>query len=349
MDTIGFFAGLSGSSWLVAGIFLGAMLLVCLSAFSPRMDPQEPPSIKPGIPFIGHVVGIFRYQVHYFDMLNAKYGLPIYTLPMMTVKTYVVTTPDLVQSILRVKNDGLSIEPFMVNVVGKYLNDQGPEAMKVWSHISKDKNEPYLLQDMTKVFVKQLTIGSPLHNLSLTAIDKFSSLVDSIRAPREENLYLFLRNTFSISAVTGLYGPANPMAQDPTISDAQWTMEAKSLWVFVGLFNKFLFPKAFAARAAVQSAYGAYHSANGASETGVSAVIRSYVDLLRHYGFKSNDIGKSDVGIIHGATSNAALAFSGSSSTSSPTQLSNRIFEPNCRPSLPSSRPKNRQEDGAKS
>jgi hypothetical protein len=184
---------------------------------------------------------------------------------------------------------------------------------------------------------------------SRSSLDKFSSLVDSIRAPREENLYLFLRNTFSISAVTGLYGPANPMAQDPTISDAQWTMEAKSLWVFVGLFNKFLFPKAFAARAAVQSAYGAYHSANGASETGVSAVIRSYVDLLRHYGFKSNDIGKSDVGIIHGATSNAALAFSGSSSTSSPTQLSNRIFEPNCRPSLPSSRPKNRQEDGAKS
>jgi hypothetical protein len=309
MDTSGLFAGLSGSAWLVAGIFVGAMLLVCLSAFSPRMDPQEPPSIWPGIPFIGHIVGIFRYQVHYFDMLNAKYGLPIYTLPMLTGKTYVVTSPDLVQSVLRVKNDGLSVEPFLANVVGKNLNDLGPEAMEVWSHISKDKNEPYLLKDMAKVFVKQLTIGSPLHNLSLAALDKFSSLVDSIRAPREENLYLFLRNTFTISAATGLYGPANPMAQDPTLSDAQWTMEAKSLWVFIGLFNKFLFPKAFAARAAVQSAYGAYHSANGDSETGVSAIIRSYVDILRHYGFSSNDIGKSDISIIHGATANAALAF----------------------------------------
>jgi cytochrome P450 len=41
----------------------------------------------------------------------------------------------------------------------------------------------------------------------------------------------------------------------------------------------------------------------------VSALIKSHSDILRRYGITDSDIGKADVGILHGATSNAALVF----------------------------------------
>jgi hypothetical protein len=186
---------------------------------------------------------LFRHQVHYFDMLNAKYALPIYALPMLTGKTYVIASPDLVQSMLRVRDDSLSVEPFMINVVAKNLNDQGPEAMKVWTHIPKGTNEPFMLQDITKAVIKALNPGAELHRLNLAALTKFSSLLDPIHAPQEDTLYLWLRHTFTIAATTALFGPHNPMTLNPSLAEAQWTMEASSLWIFLGFFPRLLFPK----------------------------------------------------------------------------------------------------------
>jgi hypothetical protein len=242
-------------------------------------------------------------------MLNAKFALPIYTLPMLTGKTYVVTSPDLVQSMLRVRDDSLSVEPFMINVVAKNLDDQGPEAMKVWAHSPRDTNEPSMLRAVTKTLTKALNLGAQLRSLNLAALNKLSSLLDEIRAPKEESLYLWLRNNFTIASTTALFGPHNPMALKPSLVGARWTMEASSLWIFIGFFPKFLFPQAFPAREAVQRVYVAYHTAGHDSHLDVSAVIKGHSDILRHYGLTDFDIGKADVGILHGVTSNAGLVF----------------------------------------
>lgn len=95
MDTANVLAGLNGTSWFLITTVLGVLLLICLQAFIPRMDPHEPPLLKPRIPFIGHLIGLLRHQKHYFDILNEKYRLPIYTLPVLGGKIYVVTSPEL--------------------------------------------------------------------------------------------------------------------------------------------------------------------------------------------------------------------------------------------------------------
>jgi hypothetical protein len=35
-----------------------------------RPDSREPPYIKPGLPFIGHIVGILRYGVPYYERIS---------------------------------------------------------------------------------------------------------------------------------------------------------------------------------------------------------------------------------------------------------------------------------------
>jgi hypothetical protein len=47
----------------------GSLVVICLVGFVAvrRPDSREPPYIKPGIPLIGHIVGILRYGVPYYE------------------------------------------------------------------------------------------------------------------------------------------------------------------------------------------------------------------------------------------------------------------------------------------
>jgi hypothetical protein len=52
---------------ITAAVILGgAVFLSLLNALvAPKMDPSEPPTVKPTIPLIGHIIGIFRHQSDY--------------------------------------------------------------------------------------------------------------------------------------------------------------------------------------------------------------------------------------------------------------------------------------------
>lgn len=46
-----------------------AILLTCWQRLSIKLDPQEPPLLKPKVPYIGHIIGIIQHNIAYFDIL----------------------------------------------------------------------------------------------------------------------------------------------------------------------------------------------------------------------------------------------------------------------------------------
>jgi hypothetical protein len=55
---------------LVAALFLFTALS------TPRLDPREPPILKPTIPFIGHIIGMIRHQaIHHQTLLLERSDL----------------------------------------------------------------------------------------------------------------------------------------------------------------------------------------------------------------------------------------------------------------------------------
>jgi hypothetical protein len=50
----------------------GSLIIIFLLALVAmrRPDSREPPYIKPGLPFIGHIVGILRYGVPYYERIS---------------------------------------------------------------------------------------------------------------------------------------------------------------------------------------------------------------------------------------------------------------------------------------
>jgi len=49
---------------------IGAIVLLCWQRLSVQLEPQEPPLLKPTVPYIGHILGIIRHQSGYFDKLK---------------------------------------------------------------------------------------------------------------------------------------------------------------------------------------------------------------------------------------------------------------------------------------
>lgn len=49
----------------VAGIFL-----LCWRRLSVQLDHREPPLLKPRVPYIGHIIGLLKYNMSYFDKLE---------------------------------------------------------------------------------------------------------------------------------------------------------------------------------------------------------------------------------------------------------------------------------------
>jgi hypothetical protein len=43
---------------------------------TPRIDPREPPVVKPSIPWVGHIIGIIRHQADYPRIIQSV-SLPL--------------------------------------------------------------------------------------------------------------------------------------------------------------------------------------------------------------------------------------------------------------------------------
>ena len=87
-----------GVALALVGIMLAQRLL------APRLDPREPPVLKPRIPLVGHIIGLLRHRSNFFGLLRAQNPMPIATLPMLNGKLYALWSPGLIHAAMRHKD-----------------------------------------------------------------------------------------------------------------------------------------------------------------------------------------------------------------------------------------------------
>jgi hypothetical protein len=70
---------------LVSVSFIVTVLTIASnSLFGIKHDPREPPIISHPIPYIGHVIGMFRHGAKYFDFIKYVFT---YLLPISLILT----------------------------------------------------------------------------------------------------------------------------------------------------------------------------------------------------------------------------------------------------------------------
>ncbi|KAK7421620.1 hypothetical protein QQX98_002087 [Neonectria punicea] len=321
----------SNTTRTVAAVVLASAIILPLlnRLLSPQMDQLEPPMVKPTIPFIGHIIGIIRYQNGYHrtvhpastdDSINdANPSVGIATLPMLNGKMYFVFNPHLIQTTLR--NKIASFEPFITEFAQKTFGLSAHTFAKVTSN-------PKLVPDFTDGIHSSFQTEM-LHKMNVHFLTEISAklgrvggnvrTVDSMNSGKEmlldrglqvDNLYLWCRDIMTLATTRALYGDHDPYNEDPSLVELAWTFEKSVPYFLLSLFPSITIPKAYQARQKLQAITSAYYTAeHDLTDPTTSQLVINRANALRKHGFTGEEIGLLEAILPVVATVNAVPAF----------------------------------------
>ncbi|KAF4993225.1 hypothetical protein FGRMN_6589 [Fusarium graminum] len=313
--------GNSTSSTVLYTVFLAAAVALVLlnRLLTPRIDPREPPVVKPTIPWIGHIIGVIRHQADYNRIIhNANPKHQIATLPMLNGKLYAVFDPNLLQTLLR--NKTASFEPFATDYAKKtfdltqenFAKVKVPGVYDEFTDAIHASFQTASLQQMNIEFLgcisaklDAMSNGTMRANATTHGKEQFMDGVLQM-----DNFYLWCRDVMSLATTKALYGDHDPFGHNPSLIEDMWLFEESIPYFLLSLFPSITMPKAYKARSTLQKVvcdwYAEDHDVNDPT---VSALVRNRAGALRKNGLTGREIGKFEVILPNVATLNAVPTF----------------------------------------
>ncbi|RDW69215.1 cytochrome P450-5 [Coleophoma cylindrospora] len=289
----------SGNALILCGIIGGLYLLDFL--LTPRLDPSEPPLLKPSIPLIGHIIGIIWHQNDYHRIVHQKHPIPIASLQMLWGKIYTVWDPQLAQNSLKTRN--LSFGPFVVEFAQKSFGLSAETFAKITDN-----------KDLVPNFNEANHAGmqpKPLHAMNATAFNYISRTLDKV-SPGDEggvavpNLYLWIRDVITFAAAHSLLGKENPWENNPSLVEDMWTFESNLPHLLTKPFPAITVRKGYLARNRLQAALGKYYTAeHDINDPTVAQLTRGRAKVLRGYGFSGFEVAQAEIMLPVAAMTNS--------------------------------------------
>ncbi len=190
----------------------------------------EPPTIKPKIPIIGHLIGILWHQSSYLENLRyvSSYSLlsnpylltlysndlttPIATLPMVTGKIYLITSPTLAREAFRSSN--LAFEPLSIEPGSRIFCFSKDTIDNSTRTDQRCPNAPNATEELNFALHDGLT-QSHFQKLILASLNRFSFVINGMGQVTEiESLYGWVRKTMALATSRALFGAEDPLNKD---------------------------------------------------------------------------------------------------------------------------------------
>ncbi|RGP67299.1 7-alpha-hydroxycholest-4-en-3-one 12-alpha-hydroxylase [Fusarium sporotrichioides] len=213
----------SSNTWIV--VALTALFLVLIRFASPSVDKNEPPIIKPRVPFIGHIISMLRDGSNLYVKLFKQRREPIATLPMLNGKLYVINSPDLIQSALR--NNDISFVPFILESSQAMwgLSDNAMASISVEANLKGGMQ-----------LIHSTLGGESLHKLNGNSLSRFMTYLNRVKPGQTHQVtdtYLWLRDMLTDASATALFGSKNPITVDKM--HLVWEYDKQAMLVAAGL------------------------------------------------------------------------------------------------------------------
>ncbi|UZP37012.1 hypothetical protein NXS19_004828 [Fusarium pseudograminearum] len=285
------------NSWVL--VALTTVLLVLSRFIAPTINENEPPIVKPRVPFIGHIISMLRNGSDIYVNLFKERKEPIVTLPMLNGKLYVINSPDLIQAALR--NNDISFTPFILES-SKAMWGLSDNAMASISDLANLKGGMQIIHSTLG--------GESLHKLNISSLSKFMTYLNRVKAGGTLGIadtYTWLRDMLTDASATAVYGPKNPITVDKM--HLVWEYDKQALLVAIGL-PSFMTKAAINARLKLNNLLLPYYKNGDNHEKGASEIVQQRESYLRRTGFTDDDLAHMELMIIWvGVTNTAPVLF----------------------------------------
>ncbi|KAI2469654.1 cytochrome P450 [Annulohypoxylon bovei var. microspora] len=294
-----------------ASIILTILILYLIhhQLSSQKLDPQEPPVLKPFIPVIGHVVGMALLGGRYIKNLGLRnQSLPIFTLPVPGSRIYVVTDPSLAAAVQRASKV-LSFTPVVPEVTERVLGlDRATVEITRRNLDPGPGDERGFLADIQDLVYAQLGPGEYLTTLSLAAAREMRREIASVflDSPQPIDLLSWVRHLVTASTAKYLYGPRNPLAEDPSLEAAFWDFDHGLGALLMNIFPSITARKAYVGRERLAAALHTYLRA-GHHRTG-SAIVQKRVEIALQHGWALPAVAREELSFLFAGIVNATTS-----------------------------------------
>ncbi|KAL8662900.1 MAG: hypothetical protein Q9202_004322 [Teloschistes flavicans] len=301
-------SGSVGTIAITVVTFLAVTIAVVSHLFGPKYDPNEPPVVHSKLPFFGHIVGLLRHGLRYFELLSTKYPIPIFTLYTFGRRIYVVNSPDLISAVQKdAKN--LTFGPF-VSWMSPRIFDVGDEAMAAINENTDGTKGMYgLLPEITRGMHNALAPSTSLDWMTKTMLTKLGEYVDPLGAGPdgiEIDLFKWVRTAFTVASTEAAYGPKNPFNHKPNLEDDFWDFENDITMIMLGVLPSITARKGYRARIRFTEALNEYFNNNG-PETGSDMIKARWAVNVKYNMAKY--AGCFEIGDLIGVLVNASPCF----------------------------------------
>ena len=279
------------------------LLSLIANRVEPVHDAREPPIVKPRLPLVGHLWGLYRHGPKYFQRTNPGNRLPIHTLKVLSGNIYVVTSPSIVNMVSK-NTKYISFNPLIAEV-GIRLTHASKEARTIIERNidGTDGKDSYVIEIHDRT-VEALTLGPEMQRLTLVVLRKawnevFIPLQASAKS-KESNipLYAFIRHMLTQTSTTAYYGPLNPLRKDQGLEQAFWDYNADMNMLLLDVCPEFIARKGHKARTRIAQGFKAFLDANPVGRSSYLAESR-YIIGKKH-GMDEMDIARLEVGTLIG-------------------------------------------------
>ncbi|KAI3394539.1 hypothetical protein diail_2588 [Diaporthe ilicicola] len=259
-------------------------------------DPREPPLAPQSIPIVGHILGLSRSKFNYYVDLSQQTDSPILTMSLPGQKMYVVTKPELIQTVQK-QHKILAFPPieakFASTVCGASLEAQTILA----KNVNGDDGDSGLSMESYAAMRTALKPGSQLDDMNRSMIQEIAKALDSLQPGKAESkkigIYTWLRDAITTATTRSVYGPMNPY-DDKAIADAFWEFESGLMSILVGILPSITARKPIAARTKVAKAFEEYYKAGGVKKASALAQLRYKAEVDNNVPLA--DIARYEVG-----------------------------------------------------
>ncbi|KAF3009441.1 hypothetical protein E8E13_000969 [Curvularia kusanoi] len=219
-----------------------ALLVLLVNTLRFKVDPREPPVIYPKVPVVGHIIGLLTRGATYFRQLNQKPRHKIFTLPMLTGRTYIVADPALCAAVQKASTT-MSFDPIVAEITPRLVGSsahtkriiQGPPGQNLDPDNIIKKSHPIITTPLLPQNIQEAT---------QTQLDYFSRVIAKVEDGSKVDLFHFLSRAVTAASMMTFYGPSNPFEKHPELMDDFWDWEAGSLAYMTGIL-----PAIFAGKA----------------------------------------------------------------------------------------------------
>ncbi|RAK95226.1 cytochrome P450 [Aspergillus ibericus CBS 121593] len=285
------------SRLLLLGLVAG--LLYVLHRRQSR-DPREPPLVSSRIPLIGHLVGLLWHGLPYFDMVTAKHPHPICTLDLVFSKSYLVTSPPLVQAVQR-NRKSLSFDPFVSMTLERMAGIRGPVLEQFRE---KESGGQGLGHDVVHAMQPTLS-GRGLDVMNERMAQMLRPRLDELVRLPTIDLFDWCRRVITAASTDASYGPLNPY-QDPRVEDAFWDFESHMSPLLANFLPWLTARTAWKGREAAVAALVKYYELGGHEEGSELTYVRW--KTMHDAGVPTEDIARQEVSMAIGLLSNSVPA-----------------------------------------